>query len=134
MNNNAANLQGSVRASGITVDTANRVTMQTIDTANNQIFNDVEQDFGMISVGGSFRVSETVPTRAIVAFNKADIKLNNGPDIRLGFVFDIIALFRGGIRDNGWLETTYVDSDIRIGRGNKGSLFVLTREKSLPTL
>ena len=129
-----ANIQGSVRATGITVDTANRVTTQTIDTANSAIFNDVEQDFGMISVGGSFRISETVPTRAIVAFNKADIALTNGPTIRLGFVFDIIAAFRGGIRDNGWLETTYVDRDIRIGRGNKGSLFVLTRAKNLPTL
>ncbi|WP_040655771.1 PAP/fibrillin family protein [Rubidibacter lacunae] len=29
----------------------------------------------------------------------------------------------------GWLEITYLDEDLRIGRGNNGSLFVLTKEK-----
>lgn len=27
----------------------------------------------------------------------------------------------------GWLDTTYLDSDLRIGRGNEGSVFVLTK-------
>jgi hypothetical protein len=27
----------------------------------------------------------------------------------------------------GWLETTYLDHDLRIGRGNEGSLFVLAK-------
>ena len=31
----------------------------------------------------------------------------------------------------GWLETTYLDEDMRIGRGNEGSVFVLTREVAL---
>lgn len=33
-------------------------------------------------------------------------------------------------RDNqqGWLEVTYLDSDMRIGRGNEGSLFVLRKD------
>ncbi len=30
-------------------------------------------------------------------------------------------------RQQGWLEITYLDDDLRIGRGNQGSLFVLTR-------
>ena len=28
----------------------------------------------------------------------------------------------------GWLDTTYLDSDLRIGRGNEGSVFVLTKD------
>jgi PAP_fibrillin len=28
----------------------------------------------------------------------------------------------------GWLETTYLDRDMRIGRGNEGNVFVLTKE------
>lgn len=28
----------------------------------------------------------------------------------------------------GWLETTYLDEDMRIGRGNEGNVFVLTKE------
>lgn len=30
-------------------------------------------------------------------------------------------------RQQGWLEVTYLDKDLRIGRGNQGSLFVLTK-------
>jgi PAP_fibrillin len=31
----------------------------------------------------------------------------------------------------GWLETTYLDRELRIGRGNEGSLFILQRVRSL---
>jgi len=31
--------------------------------------------------------------------------------------------------NNGWLEVTYLDEDLRIGRGNEGSVFVLSKEK-----
>jgi len=27
----------------------------------------------------------------------------------------------------GWLETTYLDENLRIGRGNEGSLFILAK-------
>ncbi len=30
-------------------------------------------------------------------------------------------------QQQGWLDTTYLDSDLRIGRGNRGSVFVLTK-------
>lgn len=30
----------------------------------------------------------------------------------------------------GWLETTYLDEDMRIGRGNEGNVFVLTKDTS----
>ncbi|MBE9046611.1 PAP/fibrillin family protein [Pleurocapsales cyanobacterium LEGE 10410] len=31
----------------------------------------------------------------------------------------------------GWLDITYLDEDMRIGRGNEGNVFVLTKETSL---
>lgn len=31
-------------------------------------------------------------------------------------------------RQQGWLEITYLDKNLRIGRGNQGSLFVLTKD------
>ncbi len=40
-----------------------------------------------------------------------------------GIDFDINAE-----RQQGWLEITYLDKDLRIGRGNRGSLFVLTKD------
>lgn len=30
-------------------------------------------------------------------------------------------------RQQGWVDITYLDSDLRIGRGNEGSIFVLTK-------
>ena len=89
--------------------------------------NQITLGFGRVVVGGSFRVSPNVPNRAIFAFNRADITLNNGFVIRLGFLFTILAWIRGS-NDNGWLETTFLDDDIRIGRGNKGTMFILTRD------
>ncbi|MDX1977976.1 MAG: PAP/fibrillin family protein [Pseudanabaenaceae cyanobacterium bins.68] len=37
----------------------------------------------------------------------------------------------GDREQRGWLETTYLDQDLRIGRGNAGSLFILQRQRSL---
>ena len=31
-------------------------------------------------------------------------------------------------QQKGWLETTYLDGDMRIGRGNEGNVFVLTKD------
>ncbi|MEB3290202.1 MAG: PAP/fibrillin family protein [Leptolyngbya sp.] len=31
-------------------------------------------------------------------------------------------------RQAGWLDITYLDADLRIGRGNQGNLFILSRE------
>ena len=48
-------------------------------------------------------------------------KVQLGPvEIPLGFV-----------KGNGWLQVLYVDEDIRISRGSKGSLFVHTRSNLL---
>ncbi|MCM1984341.1 PAP/fibrillin family protein [Lyngbya confervoides] len=33
-------------------------------------------------------------------------------------------------RPPGWLDITYLDQELRIGRGNRGSVFVLTKVKS----
>eukprot|EP00339_Tiarina_fusa_P006269 CAMPEP_0117055896 /NCGR_PEP_ID=MMETSP0472-20121206/38770_1 /TAXON_ID=693140 ORGANISM="Tiarina fusus, Strain LIS" /NCGR_SAMPLE_ID=MMETSP0472 /ASSEMBLY_ACC=CAM_ASM_000603 /LENGTH=270 /DNA_ID=CAMNT_0004772111 /DNA_START=50 /DNA_END=862 /DNA_ORIENTATION=- len=123
------NNKGTVGAVGIKVETANRVTKQIFDVANSKVANSVEQDFGIIHVGGSFRPSDSVPNRAIAAFEDCWIEFNNGFQLDLGFVFSIIGAVRG-TKDNGWLETTYLDNDMRIGRGNKGSLFVLTRDQN----
>jgi hypothetical protein len=30
-------------------------------------------------------------------------------------------------RQQGWLDITYLDDDLRIGRGNEGNVFVLTK-------
>jgi PAP_fibrillin len=127
----AAPRGGTVTAAGVTVDTSNRVVRQTFDIATSTVINQVTTDWGHITVSGTFRPSPNVPNRALVAFDTALIewKFNMiGFKINLGFVFAILAMIRQS-RDNGWLETTYVDERMRLGRGNKGTLFVLTRDQ-----
>lgn len=93
----------------------------------------MELDFGKVMVGGSIRPSETVSNRVIVAFEYGFIsldKLVGGLKVKvdLGNVFRLIGFFRGTM-DSGWLETTFLTEGVRIGRGNKGTMFVLTRNR-----
>lgn len=130
------NAQGTVSAAGISVDTSNTRVMQRIDCNQNRISNtiDLNANNGNVAfVEGSFRVSDRVPNRAVVAFDTAQVQLWNGTiTIPLGWVFDLLAKVRGS-PDNGWLETTYVDDTVRLGRGNKSTLFVLTRDSNAAT-
>lgn len=119
--------KGSITAVGIEVDTSNRVVKQILDINSSRVTNDIELDFGRVVVSGPFRPSPNVPNRAIVAFDTADITLKNGFTLKLGFLFAILAVLRGS-KDNGWLETTHIGDDMRIGRDNKGTMFVLTRD------
>jgi hypothetical protein len=122
--------EGSVNAAGIKVDTSNRVVRQIFDIKNSRVCNLISLDDkgNSIKVEGTFRKSSTVPIRAVVGFDSVEIKLLGGNiTLNLGFLFSILAAMKG-TSDNGWLETTYIDDSLRIGRGNKGTLFILTRD------
>jgi PAP_fibrillin len=136
--------QGTVSAAGIVVDTSNRLVQQIFDMDQSTVTNIVylsnqqpdpsSSDNGsVVTVSGTFRPSSTVPNRAIVAFDTARIQVallgNRRPiaTLNLDFVFDVLARIRRS-RDNGWLETTYLSESLRIGRGNKGTMFVLSRD------
>jgi hypothetical protein len=115
------------------VDTSNRIVTQTFDVARSTVFNQVELDFKCIGrAGGTYRQSPNVPNRAIVSFQEASVTFSNGFIISLGWIFTISSILRNS-QDNGWLETTYIDTDLRIGRGNKGTMFILTRERGAVT-
>lgn len=125
--------RGTVSAAGIRVDTANKVVQQILDVSNARVANDVVLEWGRVYVAGSFRPSDMVPNRAVVSFDTAEITVaqqggtEKGWKIQLGWFFWILSKIRG-TTENGWLETTFVDDTLRIGRGNKGTLFVLTRD------
>lgn len=124
--------RGSVAAGGLVVDTSDRPVLQTFDVANGLVANDVTlPNNARVSVGGRFRPSDVVPNRAIVAFTSARVTVEvfgRPLTLTLDPVFQVLELVRG-TADNGWLETTHVSDDVRIGRGNKGTMFVLTREQ-----
>jgi len=103
------------------------VVKQSFDIQNSRVQNDVGLDFGDVTVGGSFRISETVPNRAVVSFDTVNLDLGF-VTLELGWLFNVIGTVKGTF-ENGWLETTFVDEEIRIGRGNKGTMFILTRDQ-----
>ena len=64
-----------------------------------------------------------------MAFDKCKITLHNGFVLDLSFVFSALGVLKG-TKENGWLETTYLDDGMRIGRGDKGTMFILTRDQA----
>ncbi|KAL9185468.1 hypothetical protein ACHAXT_003245 [Thalassiosira profunda] len=121
---------GSVSGGGIPVDASSDPALQSFDIDNSRVTNKIMAGIGQVTVGGGFRQSSKVPLRAVVGFDTAKIALNVGPTIDISFLFDIRAAIKGTF-DAGWLEVTYISDNLRIGRGNKGSLFILTREKDV---
>lgn len=120
--------KGTVSAVGITVDTSNRVVKQIFNIAESTVSNEINFDWGTLTVRGPFKPSDKVDNRAIVSFQQLIIEPKNLPTIDLSFLFSVIKNIKGS-DVGGWLETTYLSGDdLRIGRGNKGTMFVLTRD------
>jgi hypothetical protein len=90
---------------------------------------------GLISVAAKFEpVSER---RVQVKFQRSILGLQKLIDyksprdfiqqIESGQKFTAIDFPIKSDRQQGWLDITYIDSDLRIGRGNEGSVFVLSK-------
>ncbi|AFZ57087.1 PAP/fibrillin family protein [Anabaena cylindrica FACHB-243] len=90
---------------------------------------------GLISVAAKFEpVSER---RVQVKFQRSIIGLQKLIDykspaefiqqIESGQKFTAIDFPIKSDRQQGWLDITYIDQDLRIGRGNEGSVFVLSK-------
>lgn len=124
---------GSVSGGGIPVDASNSAALQSFDIGKSRVMNEIDTGWGIVTVGGTFRQSTTVPLRAVVAFDTAKLALNIGPTIDISFLFNVRAALKNGDFESGWLETTYLSNDMRIGRGNKGSMFILTRDRDAVT-
>jgi hypothetical protein len=92
---------------------------------------------GLVSVAATFEpVSER---RVNVRFERSILGLQRWVDyqtpsafvsqIEAGEKFLAIDFSIQNRDQRGWLEITYLDADLRIGRGNEGSVFVLTKVK-----
>lgn len=90
---------------------------------------------GLVSVAAKF---EPVSGRRVqVKFERSIIGLQrlieyNSPvtfiqQIEEGRKFPGIDVAIKSDKQQGWLDITYIDNDLRIGRGNEGSVFVLTK-------
>ncbi len=114
---------------------------QCIRTAEAKVYNIAEIEGmpfmeGMVSVAGRFE--PTSAKRVNVIFERSIIGLQRFLGYKSPHKF-IEQLEAGkkflpldfGIENrdrNAWLDITYLDEDMRLGRGNEANLFVLTRE------
>lgn len=113
---------------------------QCIRVETNSVYN-IAEIFGLpfleslVSVAAKF---EPVSSRRVnVKFERSIIGLQrligyDDPDnfiqqIEFGKKFTAIDFPLKSSEQQGWLDITYLDSNLRIGRGNEGSVFVLTK-------
>mmetsp|Transcript_11299 Transcript_11299/g.18055 ORF Transcript_11299/g.18055 Transcript_11299/m.18055 type:complete len:215 (+) Transcript_11299:415-1059(+) len=110
-----------------------RGNFQEIDVANGKVQNLARFSLfgkpGIFNILGSCSVPEVSPlsrkkTRFDVTFDKVTVEV---PDFSIFFNVPLT-----WIRPKGWVETTYLDPEFRIGRGDKGSVFVAVRSKINP--
>ncbi|MEK0180888.1 MAG: fibrillin [Oscillatoriales cyanobacterium] len=114
---------------------------QSIRVAESKIYNIAELYGlpyleGIVSVAAKFE--PTSERRVQVKFERSILGLRRLIDyespvkfineIESGKKFTAVDFGLDAREQQGWLDITYLDSDLRIGRGNEGSVFVLTKE------
>ena len=128
-------VSGVVNASGISVRAEDAV--QQIDLRSGRISNEVSvQPFGidlLVRVAGAFEPAPPPAVRrALVEFDNLEVFKADGTRLlSAGWLFALVRALRpsltNGDADASWLETTYLSKNVRLGRGNKGSVFILRR-------
>jgi hypothetical protein len=76
---------------------------------------------GTITVDVTGTVDQNDLRRINVKFNSCQFTISNSPGI------DVTIPLPGIIGPTGWLRTVYVDDELRITHGHKGSVFILRR-------
>lgn len=115
---------------------------QAIDVPGRRISNEVRLSLPLLGdsyvrVSGSFVKGDNA-RQAIVIFDR--LELFDAVGARLfenDWLFALVRalkpdVFTGSQASAAWLETTYLSDTLRVGRGNKGSCFILERD-SLPS-
>eukprot|EP00981_Chlorochromonas_danica_P014198 scaffold7537_cov179-Ochromonas_danica.AAC.19 len=97
--------------------------LQTIDVKEGRVQNDdAVQAFGFL----------TVPRKAVAAITGVEPPQRAYVEFKRFFVGGIpIPVPPQGAK--AFLDVTYVDEEVRLARGNRGSIFVLSRHASLPS-
>jgi len=128
-----------VNASGFAVEASrDNFPVQEVDVQRGRIGNEILLSFlGQrlyLRVAGAFTPAEPPApgTRAMVQFDSLDVFSEEGRRLlSAGWIFAlsraINPALEKGDQDASWLDTTYISDDVRLGRGNKGSVFVLKR-------
>lgn len=104
--------------------------LQTIDVAKGKAVNVIKFSVkglnllnGQLTVEASFKVASK--SRVEINYDKSSIT----PAQLMNMFRKNYELLLGIFNPQGWLEITYVDDDIRIGRDDKGNIFILERSR-----
>jgi hypothetical protein len=99
-------------------------------------YQDIDIDAGVAENRAEFAVFGKVPLAVRL---KASCAISPDGSARLDVAFDAVEVSLGGagplamslafVNPRGWIETTYVDDDIRTGKGDKGSIFIAARRR-----
>ena len=141
----------AVNASGLIIDVSlKRLPVQEVDCKRGRIANEIRfelpfQRSAIVRVAGTFEPDPAFGRRALVAFDKIELFIQDSSGrvfrlFRAGWLFPLIRRVKPswsqGTESSSWLETTYISpeamstpsaGDVRLGRGNKGSIFILER-------
>lgn len=125
--------RGVVNVSGIVLDAdADRnVPIQTISVFERRIANEVKLPFDFyLKISGRFDRGDNA-RRARVDFDTIELYVKDFLIFENNWIFRLVRAFKpdlvNGDQESPWLETTYLSDTVRVGRGNKGSCFLLTR-------
>jgi hypothetical protein len=80
---------------------------------------------GFLTVDVKFKPNPTDARKINVKFEACRLRIRDAP-LALPFPVDLTVPL-GIIGPTGWLRTGYIDDEIRITRGHKGSVFILKR-------
>lgn len=103
-----------------------KANLQVIDLPGQRVEN--RADFRVLGGEGTLNIVGTVR----VSDKSAQVKCVDRVDVTFThFILSLgalkITIPLGWVKPQGWVLTTYLDHDLRIGRGDKGSVFVTSR-------
>ena len=128
-------MQNNLEEIGILTDRLENaiVSTQAIDLKRNRVRNvvsfEVNNPTNIFSSNGKTKgriIVDVKCTPNIEDNRKIDVKFDSCRVTLLDSPIDITFPL-GIIGPTGWLRTVYIDADIRITRGHKGSVFILSR-------
>ena len=104
-----------------------RVDMYSLKLINETTYNFFMSDFTNVAIGDVEAQSDSRLALNFTDFKIGPLQLKAPPKTpaRLAIEWELAATGRGG--SGAWLDTTYLDYDMRISRNDMGDLFVLTR-------
>ena len=135
-------ISNSVNASGLVIDAdTSKKPVQQIDFARGRIGNEIKANLpllgsAIVRVAGSLDSDASKGRRAYVEFDSLEVFRENDSGgmnrvLSAGFLFSLIRKVRpaltNGADEGSWLDTTYANERVRLGRGNKGSIFILSK-------